>query len=568
MSIILQNPYRVLGVPVNASERDIQKHITKATRFAEVGKAVSFDTDFPFLGEVERSPQAISKASSEIDQPKDRIMKSLFWFWSNNHIDEAAIDNLKKENIEKVVEMWSKVVKDGDVSEKNYSNLANLKSLFIALSVSNGSLNKDYLNKGLTFAGRFFNHSKLESYCDEIGGKHINISSKELEDKYIDSIYKIVKPYLNKRPGITTAKFLSSFNTFSKEAQHSISQKFTADPINRIEKEIEDTSELRKEFPLEAIDYGDSLYSQTEKDLAFLTKVLGKKDVKYQMLANKLANEILQCSIDYFNKIRDIDEETEQSGKNALRVCLYAKSIVCGGQVMARVDDSYEFIQEWVDDAPERERFAKVARYFESIQGYILTAVRGLENGSGAQALQLKSEADTLMRRAKVQLDSIKHVLGVNDETYNRISSEVVAVVLALMVKYVNATSAVLGVQADSVNILRTVGGFAMDSETRSRYVENKTTLERMHTQYTQATSKSSGGCYIATMVYGDYDHPQVMVLRGFRDDFLAQYFLGRVFIEFYYQYSPQWVERMKNKGKVNQVMRGILEQVIKLIKK
>lgn len=32
-----------------------------------------------------------------------------------------------------------------------------------------------------------------------------------------------------------------------------------------------------------------------------------------------------------------------------------------------------------------------------------------------------------------------------------------------------------------------------------------------------------SGGCYIATMVYGNYDHPQVMVLRDFRDSYLAK---------------------------------------------
>ena len=34
MSIINQNPFRILGLSVIASERDIQRQITKTTRFA------------------------------------------------------------------------------------------------------------------------------------------------------------------------------------------------------------------------------------------------------------------------------------------------------------------------------------------------------------------------------------------------------------------------------------------------------------------------------------------------------------------------------------------------------
>ena len=35
-------------------------------------------------------------------------------------------------------------------------------------------------------------------------------------------------------------------------------------------------------------------------------------------------------------------------------------------------------------------------------------------------------------------------------------------------------------------------------------------------------------GCYIATLVYGDYEHPKVKILRRFRDDFLLTNYLGK----------------------------------------
>ena len=46
-------------------------------------------------------------------------------------------------------------------------------------------------------------------------------------------------------------------------------------------------------------------------------------------------------------------------------------------------------------------------------------------------------------------------------------------------------------------------------------------------------------GCFIATACYGDYDNPEVMVLRKFRDEKLLQYFIGRQFVTFYYWVSP-----------------------------
>ena len=50
---------------------------------------------------------------------------------------------------------------------------------------------------------------------------------------------------------------------------------------------------------------------------------------------------------------------------------------------------------------------------------------------------------------------------------------------------------------------------------------------------------QQSGGCYIATCVYGSYDCPQVWVLRRFRDDTLNVSVLGRLFIKLYYAVSP-----------------------------
>ena len=80
-----------------------------------------------------------------------------------------------------------------------------------------------------------------------------------------------------------------------------------------------------------------------------------------------------------------------------------------------------------------------------------------------------------------------------------------------------------------------------------------------------EAEQKASA-CYIATMVYGDYNHPQVIALRRFRDNTLRKSSIGRAFISFYYKNSPLWVEKMQGKNAINDIIRTILDKFIKII--
>jgi hypothetical protein len=75
--------------------------------------------------------------------------------------------------------------------------------------------------------------------------------------------------------------------------------------------------------------------------------------------------------------------------------------------------------------------------------------------------------------------------------------------------------------------------------------------------------ASKSGGCYIATAVYGSYDSPQVLVLRRFRDDTLSKSTLGRLFIKFYYRFSPPVADRLKNTRRLNSIVRRILDKFV-----
>ncbi len=61
------------------------------------------------------------------------------------------------------------------------------------------------------------------------------------------------------------------------------------------------------------------------------------------------------------------------------------------------------------------------------------------------------------------------------------------------------------------------------------------------------AGGSGSGGCYVATTVYGSYDCPQVWTLRRYRDYTLAETWYGRAFIKTYYAISPTLVKWFGN---------------------
>ena len=76
-------------------------------------------------------------------------------------------------------------------------------------------------------------------------------------------------------------------------------------------------------------------------------------------------------------------------------------------------------------------------------------------------------------------------------------------------------------------------------------------------------------GCFIATACYGDYDAPEVLVLRRYRDDILLNSTVGRLFVSTYYRISPPIAELISHSNSTKRVIRKyLLSPIIKFINK
>lgn len=72
-----------------------------------------------------------------------------------------------------------------------------------------------------------------------------------------------------------------------------------------------------------------------------------------------------------------------------------------------------------------------------------------------------------------------------------------------------------------------------------------------------------SGGCYVATAVYGSYDCPQVWTLRRYRDYTLAETWYGRAFIRTYYTISPTLVKWFGHTEWFKKMWKGTLDRMV-----
>jgi hypothetical protein len=90
VKLILENPYRKIGILANATAREIQARKGKISAFAKVGKEITSDYDFPFFNPLQRTDVGIDKAFSDIEQNQNKVEHSLFWFINLNTIDNCG----------------------------------------------------------------------------------------------------------------------------------------------------------------------------------------------------------------------------------------------------------------------------------------------------------------------------------------------------------------------------------------------------------------------------------------------------------------------------------------------
>lgn len=421
MDIITNNPYRYLGVYSNSPTKERVANKGKMNAFLKVGKSVSFPLDIPsLLPAIERTIETVAHAESELTLPMDQIRFAQFWWMNTTPLDKIAFNHLTSGNIEMAKTIWDK--KD---------NVSSLQNRFV-LSVINNDL-----NEAIKYAESLYTCFSDEFISSVVGDSMI--LSTPLWQMLIDS-------FVNEKVDILP--FIDILE--NEEWKNYISEKTILPLIDELSHAIDSAKSSRGNGPESRLKAGQKLMSSTKSTLSQLRKCLKKSDIRYQTIVDKLATEILQCGIDYYN-----DSDDDDCAITAMKLQKYALTISVGNMAKQRCKENVDILQKVIDNLPPAEVMAN----HKSIQSFLTFF---------AIQPELISFSIQLLKDCAPHILKIKEKLGKTHPYYLKISTSIVNNALNNIIAEVNKA------QNEDFNALKT----ALISAWRAQLYMDKFDLE------------------------------------------------------------------------------------------
>ena len=487
MNIITQNPYRAIGVFANSKTKERVANINRIKAFIKVNKNTEFPLDLKtVLPEINRSLEDVNNAEANLTLPNDQVKSAQFWFINKTSFDEIAFNNLFAGDIAKAIEIWSK--------KDNMSSLHNRIVFFLA--------NKDF-QKAIPLAERFY-----AEYGTEFIGSiadNSNLDSETIEFNFVDTLCKefglnYIMPHISK-----------------KEWKAHLSSQAITPIIEKLQSAVELAKTSKGKTPKERYNAGIKLVNETKTLLKNLREFVSTTDLKYQMIADKVGLEVLQCGIDYYNGSDDDD-----AAHKAMPLQRYALSVVVGKMAKDRCNENVKILKKIIDELPPKEIIAEDKAIKDELRKF-------------CQLPDEISYSFTLLNNTKPHLESMKLKLGEYNSYYLKVSTLVVGNALSNLIEEVNNTqndpsfkinlytnraqalSKLKRVVKSAWEATKFMDTFDMEAEFRDkRYSQNKESLKRLCYQLDIPTSvgeevskdfetvnNATGGClvYIAAAI-------------------------------------------------------------------
>ena len=150
--LYLHNAFRITGIPVDASARDIKRRIDDIKAAAEMGD-LKDELIHAFALEPTPSFDQIREAAQRLQEPEQRIIDEFFWFWpyeSGKSNNDAALRALRNCDYDSACRIWSDAISDNHaprstVAKHNLAVMYHLKALDAEQSAPKSDLSNEQL---------------------------------------------------------------------------------------------------------------------------------------------------------------------------------------------------------------------------------------------------------------------------------------------------------------------------------------------------------------------------------------------------------------------------------------
>lgn len=241
------------------------------------------------------------------------------------------------------------------VTKENYSCIKNLSMLYLGLATKNGVFNPDHFKKGVELAKVFYTSKQKEGYAKLIEGERYFYHPEKTIHFYLTEVADSVRKYTDKPGGISTGDLLGLFSGFPAEARQLFNNIFFSNRIQKIDREIDISGTMKRSSAASAADAGKKLVKNTREDILYLRSYLGDDDPGYAAIADKLARAIMQCGIDYYSRLFDVDYKLANSSiESYLPEHKYALNIAVSGKTKERLKEILNLYQKKIREAKDK----------------------------------------------------------------------------------------------------------------------------------------------------------------------------------------------------------------------
>jgi hypothetical protein len=568
MKLIIENPYRRLGILVGTTLREQTRQINKLKMFIEAVQEINYEEySFESLGILERNIDKIEQAANRLNLNHDKVESALFWFYDGYTTDAPAFEFIKEGYFEGAKTIWEDLInKNIEVTQRSASAYSNLSTLLMCGLSFSGITKAETFEKGIFLKLKLLESDFFVDFIQKATGDKFVISKSELQQIFLKNIFEENE----KTQILSFESLIELINLQNFSAKDKFLKKTLQKLINEIESRIGETKKTRSKKPQNSSDFAKELIKETKLSIDILNRVLKKTDLNLASISDKLSNEILQCGIEYFSHYKESNIEPSNT---SMELFLIAKSLAIGNIAKQRCEENTDYLKKWIRDKPEREK----KKQLENDLVKLLEIVKEYQNLNSGNIITAKS----FLTRVDNKYRNLVSVLGVNDKNTNLISDRIIEIAwkftkseIELQLNYFKANGGVnskkaikilLGTINNSITFLNELRSYSISSNLNRVLTREQSDLVQFRDKINDV---KPSGCYIATMAYGNYDHPQVMILRQFRDEVLNQTLLGKWFVIVYYMLSPWLVQRLKGIKLANIFFRLVLDSFIFFIKK
>lgn len=228
MQIIKNNPYRTVGLLVGATAREQDRQIKRLKQFIDAEQDPQDDFSFPILGNLHRTLDKVNDAASKLNLNGDKMNAALFWFYKGNPItDEPAFDAIKDGDLDQVLSIWTKLISNGEVSQRNASSYCNLGTLYLSGILEETNTNEELLEKGISLKLKFLESDFIKDFKGLTTDETYKTTKKELQLLFLNQ----VQTEIEKSGDVSSHKFLDILIKQEFTAKEDFLKGFVQKPI-------------------------------------------------------------------------------------------------------------------------------------------------------------------------------------------------------------------------------------------------------------------------------------------------------------------------------------------------